>query len=145
METYDLNSSSKFINDYYKRQAEGQQAGGSLPVFEGSTMQYGSGIGGIFSKLMRGVVPMLKEGAKYAGKQLINTGLNIANDVVQGERFTNAAKANLKTGSKQLLSDLTDAFNSPKTSSKRGVSKRKLNKKSNIKTKRRRVGKDIFS
>ena len=131
---YDQDSSAKYINDYYT-----QQAGGVLPVFRGSTIQQGSGIGGIFSA-MRGMIPMLKKGAEVAGKQLLNTGLKIANDVIEGENFADAAKTNLKTGGKELLNNLTKSFNSPK----RGVTKKRPKQSKRVKTKRRRVTKDIF-
>lgn len=135
---YHLDSSAKYIDDYYN-----QQVGGSLSAFRGSTIQQGSGIGGIFSNLMRGMVPMLKRGAKVAGQQLLNTGLNIANDMIDGDKFADAAKSNLKTGGKQLLNNLTTAFNNPK----RGVVRKRPNFKKNkiVKTKRRRMSKDIFS
>lgn len=133
---YSLDSSAKFINNYYE-----QQAGGNIPVFRGSTVQTGSGIGGIFSRLMKGVVPMLKEGAKIAGKELINSGVNIANDMINGKSFADSTKVNLKSGGKQLLRNLKNAYNSPK----RGVTKRKQIKKKYIKTKRRTLNKDIFS
>lgn len=135
---YILDSSANYINDYYN-----QQVGGSLSAFRGSTIQQGSGIGGVFSNLMRGMVPMLKRGAKVAGQQLLNTGLNIANDMIEGENFADAAKSNMKSGGKQLLSSLTTAFKTPK----KGVARKRSNRmmKKNIKTKRRRVNKDIFS
>lgn len=135
---YNLDSSANYINDYYN-----QQVGGSLSAFRGATIQQGSGIGGIFSSLMRGVVPMLKRGAKVAGQQLLNTGLNIANDMIDGENFADAAKSNMKSGGKQLLSNLTTAFNKPKRGVARKRSAQKMKK--NVKTKRRRVNKDIFS
>lgn len=135
---YSLNSSADYINEYYNRQI---QAGGNLPAFIGATVQQGSGIGGIFSKFIRGMGPVLKTGAKMAGQQLLNTGLNIANDIIDGKKFADAAKSNLNSGGKRLLTNLTSAFNAPK----KGVAKKRSMKGKVVKMKRRRVNKDIFS
>ena len=115
-----LHNDSSIIRDYYT-----MQAGGSMPTFRGSTIQRGSGIGGIFSKLRRNVVPILSKGAKLAGKQLLSTGLNIANDLIDGESFADSAKQNFKTGGKNLLSTLSTALQNPK-------SNKLLDKKSKI-------------
>lgn len=66
--------------------------GGSLPVFRGMPYQDGYGIGGIFSKIGRSVVPMIKSVsktlapiAKRAGKSLLKTGTQVLSDVVLGD------------------------------------------------------------
>lgn len=123
------------VDEYYERQA------GGLPAFVGSTIQQGGGIGGIFTKFMRGMGPIIKRGAKAAGEQLLSTGINIASDVIDGKPFADTAKSNLKSGGKQLLGKITHAFNNPK----RGVARKRQRKNNVVKNKRRKISKDIFS
>lgn len=124
------------VDEYYEQQA------GGLPSFIGSTIQQGAGIGGIFTKFMRGMGPIIKTGAKAAGEQLLNTGMNIASDVIDGKPFADSASSNMKSGGKQILNKLTGAFKNPKRG---GAKKRQRKTTGTVKSKRRRVGKDIFS
>ena len=119
---YDPQSSSAFYRNYYI-----QQKGNGLSVFRGATVQRGRGIGSFFSKMMRGAMPLLKSGAKVVGKQLLNTGASIANDMIDGQDLKTSATKNFSTGGKKLLSDLTKAFNS---NCKRSVTKRKQRRSS---------------
>lgn len=133
---YDFNHTSPFFHHYYEK-----QAGGSLPVFRGSTRQRGYGLGNIFSKVFSGLLPLVKSVAKTAGKQLISTGADIANDVIDGESFSKSALGNLSSGGKQLFSTLTNRIRGGKRG---GVKRRHPSKSSQVKRKRRRVTKDIF-
>ena len=61
------------------------QAGyGVGPVFQGQRFQRGYGLGGFFASLFRSAVPMLKRGAKVAGRALLRTGLDVASDALAG-------------------------------------------------------------
>lgn len=132
-------SSSNFFKHYYE-----SQAGGVIPIFRGSTRQRGYGLGSIFRRAFRGITPLLKSVAKTAGKQLISTGANIANDLIDGEKFGKAALSNLSSGGRKLIGTLTAGM----TSQKRGGAKRRRNASAPSrrpnKTKRRRLTKDIF-
>ena len=72
------------------------QAGGNLPVFAGSRVQRGHGIGGILSGLMRMAAPLMKSGMKSLGKQGMKTGLQIAGDVMTGKKPKQAVKRRAK-------------------------------------------------
>lgn len=137
---YNIESSSSTFDNYYQK-----QAGGYLPIFRGKTIQRGSGIGGVFSRMFRGILPMIKEGAKTAGKQLLSSGVKIATDLIDGKNLAESAKKNLTEGGKQLIGNLTQAFNNPKK--RGGVKKRKLSAltQNRAKSKRRKLTKDIFN
>ena len=132
---YDFNTSSHVFKHYYQSQTG---AGGSIPVFRGSTRQRGYGIGGIFSKVFQRLAPVLKNVAKSAGRQLVKSGANIITDVIDGRSLRNAAMSNLSSGGQQLVSSLTS-----KLTKKRGGVKRKTTI-SPVKKKRRRITNDIF-
>src|SRR5579863_8299605 len=73
---------------YYTRQAgEGIQ-----DYYSGQQYQRGSGLGSIFSSLARTALPMLKEGASYIGRKLLNSGMNVVGDVTSGENFKDSLK-----------------------------------------------------
>lgn len=136
---YTIDSSSSHYKNYYAN-----QAGGGMPVFRGKTVQHGSGLGGVFSKIFKGIAPMFKNLTKTAGKQLITTGANIAKDVLSGKKLADSTKSNFTQGGKQLFSELVTSFAAkPKVG---GTRKRKSNKvkKTKPKTKHRRLENDIF-
>lgn len=144
---YSINSSGEHYKTYYIN-----QAGGSIPFFRGKTIQHGSGLSGMFSKVFKGIAPVLKQTAKHAGKQLLNTGVNIAKDMLDGRAFTESAKANFSKGGKDLFKSLSSKIlpnvgGIKQTESKKvGGVKRKfqVKKKKLPKTKRRRLTSDIF-
>lgn len=142
---YDIhgNSTTNQYKLYYEK-----QAGGDLPVFYGATVQRGNGLGGLFSKVLRGVAPVLKDTARSLGRNFINSSIGVAKDMIDGKKFTESAKQNFSKGGKNFLSSLEHTLSTPlrggvkrKHSTSRQTSKRKL--KSN-KNKRRKLTKDIF-
>ena len=82
-----------FYEQYYLDQAK--QKGGNLPAFHGTRFQRGYGLGSIFRGLFRWAVPHLQEDAKMLGKKALQTGVDVAQDVLAGE--------NLKTVTKSVL------------------------------------------
>ena len=87
----------KLYEEYYLNQAK--QNGGNLPAFHGARFQRGYGLGSIFRGLFRWAVPHLKQGAKMIGKKALQTGVNVAQDVLAGENIKTAVK---KQGKKAL-------------------------------------------
>ena len=134
---YNIDSSAAHYKNYYSN-----QAGGGISVFQGKTIQHGSGLGGVFSKVFKGIAPVLKQAAKTAGKQLLTTGGQIAQDIINGQRFSQSAKKNLSKGGNRLLAELSKSMLTPKVSG----AKRKANeqKRKSTKTKKRRLSKNIF-
>ena len=67
---------------YYVDQA--RHKGVNLPAFHGSRSQQGYGLGSIFKELFRWTMPHLQRGAKVLGKKALQTGVQVAQDVLEG-------------------------------------------------------------
>lgn len=134
---YVFDSSASHYKHHYSN-----QAGGKISVFKGKTIQNGSGIGSVFSKIFRGIAPLLKQVAKTSGRELIKAGSNIATDVLDGKSFSQSAKKNLSDSGKKLLKSLSTSISSNVGGTKRKMSS---NKSHVHKTKKRRLDKDIFA
>ena len=85
--------------DYYYTQAFPEepslQRGGNLPFYHGPVLQRGYGIGSIFKRVARSVVPSLKE----IGKSTLTTGLEVLQEVAKDENIKTVAKECLKENS----------------------------------------------
>jgi hypothetical protein len=80
------------------------QSGSGVPVFMGSSGQRGHGLGSMLSGFFRSAFPMIKRGLASFGKQALKTGLEIANDVVEGNSFKESAKQRVPQGIKRFAS-----------------------------------------
>lgn len=87
--------------DLYKRYYV-QQSGSGIPFFAGSRGQKGHGLGSLLGGLFRSAFPMIKRGLATFGKQALRTGLEIANDVVEGEDVKSSAKRRVPDGIKSF-------------------------------------------
>lgn len=134
---YSIDSSATHYKNYYIN-----QAGGALPAFRGKTIQHGTGLGGVFSNIFKGIAPVLKQVAKSAGKQLVNTGKQIVSDKLAGKPLGESIKTRFSEGGQNLLEKLSAHMTTPKV----GGAKRKstTKKPKSSKTKKRRLTKDIF-
>ncbi len=90
-------ASRHLYEDYYMR-----QSGSGLPIFVGSRGQAGHGLGSILSGFFRSAFPMLKRGLATFGKHALKTGLEIADDMVQGETLRDSAKKRVPEGIKRF-------------------------------------------
>lgn len=62
-------------------------SGGGFPnVFTGDAWQKGYGLGGLFSGLIRRAMPILKDTALSAGKNLLRSGADLFEDVISGKK-----------------------------------------------------------
>ncbi len=91
---YCCEAQKALYSDYYVN-----QAGGSLPVFQGSRGQRGHGFGSVLGGLFRNALPMLKR----IGKQALTTGAHIASDMLGGKNFSESAKARVRQGINTFL------------------------------------------
>ena len=57
-------------------------------------------MGSILSGLFRRVWPVIQSGAKSFGKQFLKTGLQVANDVVEGQTFKESGMKRVPEGIK---------------------------------------------
>ncbi len=130
---YCCEAQKALYNDYYVN-----QAGGSLPVFQGSRGQRGHGFGSVLGGLFRNALPMLKR----IGKQALTTGAHIASDMLGGKNFSESAKARVRQGINSFLppEDVSEQTGS-------GVRRRALKRKRTRAIKKRKSVKrlrDIF-
>lgn len=58
-----------------------QSGGGSMVYFKGSPYQRGHGIGSFLGGLFRQALPLLKSGARTVGKELLQCGINVLDDL----------------------------------------------------------------
>ncbi|GFS44890.1 uncharacterized protein F54H12.2 [Trichonephila inaurata madagascariensis] len=72
------------------------QAGSGLSYYQSQSFQKGYGIGGCFKRLFRTALPFLTRGAKSVGKEVLKTGAQIANDLLEGQNLEDAAKHRAK-------------------------------------------------
>jgi hypothetical protein len=75
-----------------------------MSVFHGARMQRGHGLGSFLSGLFRNAWPLIQTGAKAFGKQFLRTGLQIANDVVEGQELKESSKRRIPEGIKAFAS-----------------------------------------
>ena len=134
---YSIDSSANHYSHYYSR-----QAGGGISIFRGKTVQHGSGLGGVFSKVFKGIAPILKQVAKSAGKQVLNTGTKVIKDVIDGVSLKDSATKNFSEGGKMLMKDSSSKFSLSKKGRVKLKHKPKYSKLT--KTMKRHVTSDIF-
>ena len=84
----------KLYEQYYVNQAK--QKGGNLPAFHGARFQRGYGLGSIFKGQFRWAMPHLQEGAKVIGRKALQTGVNVAQDVLDGDNIKKAISKQAK-------------------------------------------------
>ena len=90
------------FEDYYRQ----QQLGGGLPYFVGGK-QRGHGIGSFFAGLFRNAIPLIKRGLGLFGKTALNTGLDMATDVIRGGKTVKeSAQDRLPEGIKSFASQI---------------------------------------
>ena len=72
------------FKEYYLK-----QAGSGQPYFHGSPYQKGYGLGGIFRRIFKYIMPIVRVNAlpvaKTIGKELIRTASNVVNDSLGGQ------------------------------------------------------------
>ena len=115
----------ELYEEYYLNQAK--QKGGNLPAFRGSRCQQGYGLGSIFKGLFRWVMPHLQQGAKMLGKRAVQTGAQVAQDVLDGDDVKTAVSKRAK----QVLGDMTSQ-NSSQSGSGRKATKGKRNRQKTV-------------
>lgn len=114
------------------------QVGGSHPYFQGVAHQRGYGF---FGDLRRYITPIALRAGKYLGKQLLQTGTNVMQDVASGQTFKDSARARMRETSKKVKSDFFKTLQSGG-----GIKRKQSSKKAHsAKRKRRKITKDIFA
>ena len=86
----------------YELHFRNQAGGAALPGFRGVNIQRGYGLGSMFRSLFRFDMPLVKSGAKSVGKAALNTGIEVAKDVLAGKSLRNAAVERAKEAGGRL-------------------------------------------
>ena len=137
-----------------------QSGKGGFPVFRGSRMQRGYGVGSVLSGMFRAAVPFLRKGAQALGKQALRTGLDVGRDVLSGRKLKDSARQRTMQTMRNVMENAGRRTtggtarrrpaqkNRPKTNSnkkKKGI-KRKAPSKSVISSRAKRANRppDIF-
>jgi hypothetical protein len=79
------------------------QHGGLLIGFKGKRYQRGAGLGNILKSLFRMVIPLAKSAGKVMGKQALQSGKEIAGDLLSGENVRTTLEKRGKEAAGQLI------------------------------------------
>jgi len=94
---YCCDASRQMYEDYYTG-----QVGGNMPVFRGSRHQRGHGLGNVIGGLFRPVVlPFLKKNKKTLIRNVMKIGMEVADDVLEGQSLKSSVKKRLPQGIKR--------------------------------------------
>lgn len=123
------------------------QTGSGLNYYQGSPYQRGYGLGGLFRSFFRAATPLLKSGVKAIGKQVFHSGMDLMNDMSQGQDFKGAAKRRFKEVGKVLTDKAAAKVKTMIGNGKKRHKKRKLTKNRIIQrlVKKKCASQDIFS
>src|SRR6266581_3108768 len=119
---YCCEASRGMYEDYYS-----SQSGGGVPIYQGSPGQRGHGLGSMLSGLFRSAMPMIKRGLAFFGRQALKTGLEVANDIADGDSFGDSARRRVPEGIKRFASSAD--FSNQSGSGRRGRKCKRVDKK----------------
>ena len=135
------NSCQKLYEDYYN-----QQVGHGLPVFAGGRTHRGRGLGSLLAGIGRAVVPLLKRGGKALLKEGARTSMQVAHDVLSGQRIGSSLKQRAGQAGKRLFHQaVTHAAGGSKRIKRNNPNKKKQTTSGNRRRKKNQQHKrDIF-
>jgi hypothetical protein len=96
-------------HDYYRDLALGVRQNGrgfDMPYFSGAKYQRGFGLANIFGNLFRGLRSILPNVFKTVGRHALTTGVNIANDMLEGKKIRDVAGQHALQGLKSAASEV---------------------------------------
>ena len=122
---------------YYSNQA-GYGDYPSLQTYRGTSYQRGYGIGSIFSSIIRGITPLFQSPfVKQATKSLLNTGLQVGSDILQGQNLKDSMKSRFNQTGADLMDKVVQGMRNQSGSGRRRR-KRKMANNSVVAVKKRR-------
>lgn len=132
---------SDFTSHYRDQAGKGYS---DIPIYRGQPYQRGYGLGSFFKRIG---IPILK----FLGKHLLQTGVNIGQDILDKKDFKDSLKKRGKEGARATARETLNKLNTILDQSGSGIRKRgkrkKVTKKKKInkpKKKIKRLKKDIF-
>ena len=127
--------------------------GRGIPYFAGPAYQRGHGIGSLFRGLFRFAMPLLKQGAKAVGRQALQTGIEVAGDMLENRPIKESLRTRVREAGSSLRTKAENKVNEFHSGSgRRRARKRKapvrigpptLKRRKRISKKRK--SRDIFS
>ena len=108
------------------------QVGHGLPHFSGARYLQAYDLGNIFSSIAKAVLPLVKNGAKAIGKQVLHSEVRFCSDVLSGKNVKQTAIDCAKSAVSNLLKAATQKCKAPAKSEKTRVEKRRRKKYHNI-------------
>lgn len=143
-------SSARAYEQYYLN-----QTGSGMPFYRGSSgLQRGHGLGGLLGGLFRSAIPLLKKGAMTVGREALQSGIDIAHDVMNGQNVKTATKRRVKTAGRNIGRKAITKLQKGKGRKKQTTKSKKRGKKRGRKSqvvstkdnkRRRRSYNDIFA
>lgn len=122
------------------------QVGQGLPVFIGGRNIRGRGLGSLLGGIGRSLIPLLKSGGKALLKEGARTGMQVAQDVLSGQRVKSAIKQRAKQAGKRLIEQAVGRASPPGQPARKRIklsNSRRSRQKTSTKRKRRQPA-DIF-
>jgi len=120
----------KVWSDYYLNQAI--QSGHGLDGFQGLPYQRGNGLGSLFGRLFRSILPVARRVGKSAlktiGKEALHMGTNVIGDLTEGQDVKESVKKRGLQATKNLINKAETAV---KNQSGGRIGKRKVVSKVN--------------
>ena len=100
---YCCDASRDLYEEYYS-----QQNGGEIAVFAGRRFQRGHGLGSILGGFFRRLVlPFFKAHGKHMLANAVKTGMEVADDVLEGQSVKESAKKRIPAGIKRTVLSLS--------------------------------------
>ena len=100
---YCCDASRDLYEQYYSR-----QNGGEIPVFAGRRFQRGHGLGNILGGFIRRLVlPFFKTHGKGMLASALKTGMDVSDDVLEGQSLKESAKKRVPAGIKRTVQSLS--------------------------------------
>jgi len=100
---YCCDGNRELYEDYYS-----PQNGGEIPVFVGRKFQRGHGLGSFLGGFIRRLVlPFVKTHGKKMLASAVKTGMQVADDVMEGQNFKESAKRRLPEATKRAVHNLS--------------------------------------
>lgn len=100
--------------------------GRGLPYFAGPVYQRGHGLGSLFRGLFRFAMPFIKQGASTIGRQALQTGIQVAGDVLDRKPIQESLRSRVREAGDVLKLKAANKVNQLLTGSgKRRARKRK--------------------
>ncbi|GFT05433.1 uncharacterized protein TNCV_124251 [Trichonephila clavipes] len=110
----------------------------------GQSFQKGYGIGGWFKRLFRTALPFLTRGAKSVGKEVLKTGTQIVNDLLEGQNLEDTAKHRAKETRRKLAREAIKKADDMLGQGKKYKRKKRFSKHIIPSKVRKAKGRDIF-